>query len=64
MNISRYIVEDNSKASVMFDLNCTNDINIVRSVFKNLVGGCDIKTPNEYRKIHLNLSKVTIIILY
>ena len=38
IKLSRYLVEDNNEDFLIYDINNSNNVEIIRSIFKNLIG--------------------------
>jgi len=49
--VARYLIEDNTEDHIEFDLDRTNKMHIVKSIFKNLVGNFKIITIEEEQKL-------------
>lgn len=53
------MIEDNSEDKILFDENRTNDITVVKTVFKNLIGKYNVFTIQEELILYAEISKVT-----
>lgn len=49
--IARYLIEDNIQDHVEYDLERTNKMHIVKSIFKNLIGKYTILNQEEDQKL-------------
>ncbi|KAL4483006.1 hypothetical protein ABPG74_019032 [Tetrahymena malaccensis] len=58
LSVARYMVEDNSEDKLIFDEARSNDISVIKTVFRNLVGKYEILTPKEELKIHEDVSDI------
>lgn len=56
--VARYLIEDNIEDHVEFDLDRTNKLHIVKSIFKNLVGSYKILEPEEEENIRKSTVEV------
>jgi transcription antitermination factor NusG len=57
--VARYLIEENNEDHVEFDLDRTNKLHIVKSIFKNLVGNYKILDVEE----EATLRKATVEVL-
>lgn len=56
--VARYLIEDNTEDYIEFDLDRTNKMHIVKSIFKNLVGNFKIATVEEEAKLRKDTVEV------
>ncbi len=62
--LARYMVEENKESHIEFSFDRTNEIEIVKSVFKTIVGKSKIYTEEEVFKIREELTEVRKKILF
>ena len=57
--VSRYLIENNEADHVILDLELTNDIYVVLTIFKKLVGNYTLLEYQKEIKIYSEISQVT-----
>ena len=50
MLVSRYLIENNDEPYIILDLKNKNDIKVVKSIFKNLVGNYHIDSEEDEKE--------------
>jgi hypothetical protein len=58
------MVEDNSEEYVLYDENQVNDVCIIKSVLKKLIGKYSLFTETEENQIKTDLASVSILSIY
>ncbi len=58
MLIARYLVEDNNQDYIIFNVNATNSLLIVKTIFKTLIGKYKILTEAEEQELFENIKEV------
>ena len=56
--VARYTIEDNSEDKIIFDEYRSNDISVIKTVFRNLIGKFEILSPKDEIKIHEDVADV------
>ena len=56
--MARYTIEDNSEDKIQFDENRSNDLSVVKTVFRNLIGKYEIFTRDQELKLYEDIAKV------
>lgn len=56
--MARYTIEDNSEDKIIFDEYRFNDISVIKTVFRNLIGKYEILPAKDELKIHEDVSDV------
>lgn len=56
MLVARYLIEDNNKDMIILDLNATNSVVIVKSIFKKLIGKYEIFTKEEEDELYKSIA--------
>jgi hypothetical protein len=56
--LARFLIEDNDKDYIIFDKNVVNSLQMVKSIFRNVVGNYKVLTKPEMTKIHKNITSV------
>jgi hypothetical protein len=56
--LARFLIEDNDKDYIIFDKNVVNSLQMVKSIFRNVVGNYKVLTKAEMTKIHKNITSV------
>lgn len=56
--MARYLIEDNTENNIEFDLDRTNKMHIVKSIFKNLVGNFKLLSIEEENKLRADTVEV------
>lgn len=59
INLARYIIEDEQTERILFDDRLTNEVRVVYSIMKNLLGGYALLTPQQTVKIQKSLITVS-----
>lgn len=56
--LCRYLVEDNQEEFLIFDEERHNNVTVVKSIIKKLIGKFELFTENEIKEIRAELEKV------
>ena len=59
MLLARYLIEDNTQSHVIYDENVTEDIKLVKSVLRDLVGVIRIPSFDEEQRLFIEISDVS-----